>query len=116
MTTRTLPMQGKILSAIYVVRKSDRDNEILFETKDGERYVMYHSQDCCEDVYIEDIIGDLQDLVGCQLLKATEEVSGEELAVDEDDESWTWTFYKFSTIKGDVDIRWYGTSNGYYSE
>ena len=91
--------------------------EMTFETAQGERFMFAHSQDCCESVDINDIVGDLQDLVGSPMLVA-EEVQGE-TPVDfneRDHESVTWTFYKFATRKGYVDVRWLGESNGYYSE
>ena len=91
--------------------------DLLFETAQGERFMFSHQQDCCERVDINDIVGDLQDLVGEPLLVA-EEVQGE-TPVDfneRDHESVTWTFYKFATRKGYVDVRWLGKSNGYYSE
>ena len=94
------------------------DDEIIFVTDRGEKYKMYHAQDCCESVTIEDIVGDLSDLVGEPILLA-EEVKGAEppvRAVDPWKDSFTWTFYKLATRKGYVDLRWYGSSNGYYSE
>lgn len=96
------------------------EDEIVIETDDNHMYEMYHSQDCCESVYIESIVGDLQDLVGNPILLAEEAVSNENPdwydATDKYQDSFTWTFYKLATIKGYVDIRWYGESNGYYSE
>jgi hypothetical protein len=99
---------GKTLTEV----RRDGDEEIFFTTDEGKTFKMYHSQDCCECVQIEDIEGDLQSLVGNPILVA-EEVSQEDPNACE---SGTWTFYKLATIKGHVDIRWYGSSNGYYSE
>lgn len=95
-------------------------DEIRFVTTTGETYVMYHSQDCCESVSIESITGDLADLIGSPILKAEEATSDTAPAdVPTPEYGWystTWTFYKLATIKGYVDIRWLGESNGYYSE
>jgi hypothetical protein len=94
-------------------------DEIRFLMEDGAEYLMFHSQDCCENVQVEDMEGDFNDLIGSPVLIA-EESSGETPADYEfeygEPESYTWTFYKFSTIKGSVTLRWLGTSNGYYGE
>ena len=105
-------MRGKTFAKVVA-----DGNEMLFETADGERFVFGHDQDCCESVYIEDITGDIEDLVGEPLL-LVDEVSGETPADFDPDahDSYTWTFYKFATRKGYVDVRWLGESNGYYSE
>lgn len=110
-------LKGKTLKAIEVNRASD---EIEFTTDTGQRYKLYHSQDCCESVSIEDIAGDVDDLIGTPLLQVEEASSSdtwpEGVKKDYQPESYTWTFYKLATIKGSVTIRWYGSSNGYYSE
>lgn len=94
------------------VEKYDDDEMIIFEADDGSCYEMRHRQDCCENVYIESIVGDLQDLIGTPILMAEENSSEDPNA----SESGTFTFYKLASINGYVDIRWYGASNGYYSE
>jgi hypothetical protein len=99
--------------------KIERDNsELVFTCDDGKRYRMYHEQDCCEGVTLDDVTGDLDDLIGSPILRAEESLSNENpLGVTKEyQDSFTWTFYKFATIKGWVDLRWYGESNGYYSE
>ena len=113
---------GETVEQIEVVQQGDvfeddskaSDDEIYFMLKNGKTIRMYHPQDCCEQVSIQDINGDLDDLIGNPLLVAEEvESSGHS---GHGDDSSTWTFYKFATVKGYVDIRWLGTSNGYYSE
>lgn len=92
------------------------DDVMVFEAQDGSRFTFVHHQDCCESVSIEDICGDLSDLVGVPLSEA-EEVSSD--GRDEPEiqaESYTWTFYRFASPKGTVTVRWLGTSNGYYGE
>lgn len=94
------------------------EDTLTFKCSEGS-FVFYHSQDCCECVNIESITGDLQDLVGSPILKAeeaTNEATPEDHKFEYEPESYTWTFYKFATIKGYVDVRWLGESNGYYSE
>lgn len=104
---------GETLKSITVVDKEDEDR-IVFETNSGKKFLMSHHQDCCESVVIDDVCGDLDDLIGSPVLIAEERSHSPEY--DDGDDSQTWTFYELATNKGSVTIRWYGTSNGYYSE
>lgn len=115
---------GKTLIHIHNI-----DDRITFETDNGI-FQLSHTQDCCEHVYVESIVGDLQDLIGTPVLVAEERSDNYDppdvIAVKEEvkanggssweEDSQTWTFYTIRTIKGTVDIRWHGSSNGYYSE
>lgn len=105
-------MKGKTLVSVDVNYATD---EIEFVTTEGEKFRMYHSQDCCESVTISEVIGDVADLVGAPLLEA-EEISSENEPAPPRADSYTWTFYKLGTIKGHVTLRWLGESNGCYSE
>ncbi len=100
-----------------IVDITNNGNLLIFHMSDGSRYKMYHAQDCCEYVFIEDICGSLEDLIGTPLVRAEERSSYdcEESKVESCEEHYMWTFYEFATIKGSVTIRWYGESNGYYS-
>ena len=106
---------GRTFSSV-VQSSLDGEDRILFEAPTGERWHMVYHQDCCAKCNIEDVAGDLQDLVGAPIILAEESTNQDEPRASERGESFTWTFYKFATAKGYVTVRWYGSSNGYYSE
>lgn len=111
---------GKTLKDIEVLHKGTGDDRIVFKTHDGKTYALFHYQNCCEQVVIDDISGDLIDLLNSPITLA-EEVTYENedpigISFEGYRDSFTWTFYKLATVHGYVTIRWYGGSNGYYSE
>lgn len=96
------------------VKIDQTDEEITFTFDDGTIAYWFHSQDCCESVVVDDVNGDWNDLIGVPLLVAEEREgdTGESGCF----ESYTYTFYTFRSIHGSVDVKWLGTSKGYYSE
>lgn len=117
---------GKTLTKV-----ENLDNErLIFTFDDGTEYQAYHMQDCCESVYIYDVVGDVDILGGVvgilnsPILLAEEEVLNKyppdvptpKYSEGCYTESYTWTIYHIRTEKGYVAFRWLGESNGYYSE
>jgi len=105
---------GKELKSINVCRE-ENSNYIELVSKGASSYYIFHDPSCSENVYIESIVGDINDLIDTPIILA--EVSSNTIdPAKGEDLSYMWTFYRFRTVKGNVDIRWYGESNGYYSE
>ena len=73
---------------------------------------MGHHQDCCETVYLADVVGSFEDFIGYPLLEVSETIVNNELI----GESSTASYYNFKTVKANVQLRWIGESTGYYSE
>ena len=88
---------------------------VEFHCEDGKIFGMFHDQDCCESVDLFELDGDPQRTIGLVTSARCEE-SSDRPAVSTWDESHTWTFYIIETEGGTLHLRWYGTSNGHYSE
>lgn len=106
-------LKGHTLTEITKENGIGYDERIRFVSQSGDVFLMYHDQDCCESVHLEDVTGEFDDLIGHPILIANE------TSDSHTDEKWgdeeEWTFYTLATVKGTVTLRWYGTSNGYYS-
>lgn len=102
-------VKGQVIESVKGLEK--QSEELVINFKSGDSIEMYHQQDCCESVWLEDF-EEPKNLIGSTII---------ELVVDENQEDsvWgtrTWTFYKLMTTKGELFLRWCGESNGYYSE
>jgi hypothetical protein len=125
-------LKGRILKSVV-----QEDDLMVFTDSEDSVFHLKHRQACCERVYIESVVGDIADLIGTPILMAESVTNSREGDVPENhmQESWnypddgsdefmtlikpysyTWTFFKLATIRGYVDIRFFGTSNGCYSE
>lgn len=100
---------GFTLSAVE--HNQDGDEVITFTRTDGVQVKMYHEQECCEHVWVEEIHGDLQALVGYPLTTAevyTRDGDGNEYGDDQ-----MFTFYRIGNERHMVTIRWCGESHHY---
>jgi len=106
---------GRTVRAVEGMHRGSEETRVYFE--DGSRLTLWHKQDCCESVKIEDVCGEPDILVG-HVLSLCEAVSSEGEPAPNRDwlDSYTWTFYKLAGPGGSVTLRWLGESNGYYSE
>ena len=95
-----------------VVRGLAYSDEYFQILTDDCVYIFYHEQDCCESVWLTQVDGISDKIIGSRIVIA-------EVVTDEKDTEYghiTWSFYKIGTTKGMIDFRWCGESNGYYSE
>lgn len=105
-------LEGKVVRGISGLHKGSEEVDIVTEC--GQHYRFEHIQDCCEHVDLEDFEHD--GIEGANIISAVESTSYDDPNPRGWDESYTWTFYRINTTKGELFMRWLGESNGYYSE
>ncbi len=106
---------GEVLTYIDI---DDGNNEIMLTTASNRTIRIYHIQDCCESVRIEDTQGNWHELIGKVIVEASEDVEpqGDPPPTTKYPDSWTRTTLTFRVNGATVISRWIGESNGYYSE
>lgn len=116
------PLSHLIGLTLKEVTVNKQDDVITYTSECGQQFRMLHHNGCCETVYIEDIEGDINDLIGSPILVAETVQDEMQQAMnliiplpEKNGQCEQWTFYRLATAKGWVVIRWYGDSNGYYS-
>ena len=115
-------IEGYTILSISGLKKGS--NSVSIVTTNGT-LTMYNFGDHWEEVLLDDFEGDLSDLIGKVVVSAevvidpeTGDPNYEKIVKNHprSDDSETWTFYTIRTTGGDLWMRWFGSSNGYYSE
>lgn len=111
MNTRIITeMNGLIIASIGGLEQYSE--LVTITTVCGRMFNMRHYQDCCESVTLEDFDGDIIGGTVLSFEETTKDVSGTEDAIDDET---IWTYYNLYTTEGTLNLRWCGSSNGYYS-
>lgn len=104
-------LEGETLVSVSECENEECNTVVTFNTLSGRKFEMFHPQNCCESVILDDRVGDWESVLGSPVLVAEERSSYEHTGSSDNE----WTFYTIRTVNGTVDMRWFGTSNGYYS-
>jgi len=104
-------LKGETIISIEGLKEGGE--EVIFKTKSGRTFKMYHDQDCCETVNIVRCIGAYLGTVGVEVLSAEERIESD-VPASESATRTTFVINKDSYSK--IVIEWLGESNGYYSE
>jgi hypothetical protein len=110
-------LKGQTITKISAPAKDETIDEVEIEVG-AKKYILYHYQDCCEEVKLIKIIGDTQSLVGKTITLAEE---------DSLDPPWwkgeyskytthTWSAFYLEAGTSRLELWFLGESNGYYNE
>lgn len=108
-------LSGKVITRIEYAENCSY--EVEFTCSDGEKFRLYHMQDCCEHVRVFKVDGNVNSVLNSRVLSATKTDSVEGMGITyQPYDSYTWSVFTIITAKGYLRIIWLGESNGYYSE
>ena len=93
-------LKGKTFTRVF----KNGDKIVFHDRSTLSSFALQHIQECCEEVYLADICGDLEDLQGSPIT----DISCRYTTYG--DEEGECCFYNISTVKGSVTIRW-GTND-----
>jgi hypothetical protein len=85
--------------------------QVVFQTKSGKKFKLFHRQDCCESVYLADVYGRVEDILNKKIL----DVDSSSVNLNPEYGDNHYQIYRITTQEGELSFRFSGSSNGYYS-